>query len=129
MTSIILKNSEIKLLEEGIISIHLNAYSEITINDALEIFEALKKLSKEKKCPVLIDAGEFCSINNEVRAFSASEERNIFTLAEAIAYTSLAQKMEALFYLKNNKPTVPTKIFPETKEAIIWLKTFLKKQI
>lgn len=126
MESIKLKNSVVNLLEEGIITIHLNANSEITLSDALLIFEAMEKLSKGKKRPILIEAGELCSIDKDVREFSASEESNLFTLSDAIAYNSLAQKMIANFYINTNNPTVPTKLFPETESAMIWLKTFLK---
>ena len=60
----------------------------------------------------------------EVRVFSASPESHIYTLADAIAYDSLAHKLIGNFYIKHNKPSVPTKIFPTKEEAIAWLKTF-----
>ena len=114
-------------MDEGILHIYLKAGSEIKLSDAGLIVEAMGKLGEGKKLPVLIDAGEFTSIDKEVRIFSASEESNIYTLADAIAYYSLAQKLVADFYVKYNKPAVPTKVFANKDEAVDWLKTFIKK--
>ena len=120
------KNIEVTLLEDWIMHIHLKSNSEITLNDAVFALEEMGKLTKGKKLPVFIDAGEFCDIDREARIFSASEESNIYTLADAIPYDNLGQKLIANFYLKQNNPSVPTKVFSEKKEAIKWLKTFLK---
>src|SRR5688572_13020769 len=100
MKKIELKKSKVSLTKEGLLHIHLKGNSEIELSDANLIVEAMGKLSKGKKMPVLIDAGEFTSIDKEVRVFSASEESNIYTLADAIAYYSLAQKLIADFYVK-----------------------------
>ena len=128
MKEIKLKKSTITLLGEGILHIHLNEQTEIELADAVLIVEAMGKLGGGKKYPVLIDAGEFASVDKEVRIFSASTESNIYTLADAIAYCSLAQKLIASFYLKHNKPVVPTKVFENKAEAIEWLKTFTKNE-
>ncbi len=121
-----LKNSEVTLTDDRIIHIHLKAHAEIELSDAILIVEAMGKLGGGKKFPVLIDAGEFTSVDKEVRIFSASAESNIYTLADAIAYYSLAQKLVADFYVKHNKPAVPTQVFSDKDKAIQWLKTFLK---
>jgi hypothetical protein len=97
------------------------------LNDAVGIIAAMGKIGNGKKFPVFIDAGDYVNVDKEVRIFSASKEGNIYTLADAIAYNSFAQKLVANFYLKHNKPAIPTKIFSEKTEAIEWLKTFLKK--
>jgi len=119
------KNLSVSLLKEGILHIHLNTNSEITMADAMLAVEAMEKLGGGKKHPVFIDAGAFCSVDKEVREFSASKESNIFTLADAIAYNSLAQKIIANFYVNQNEPTVPTKVFSSMADALTWLKTFI----
>lgn len=121
-----LKAIEVKLMKEGILHIHLKENTQITLNDPVLAVEEMGKISKGKKLPVFIDAGEFCSIDSEARIFSASEESNIYTLADAIAYSNLGQKLIANFYLNHNKPSVPTKVFSEKEAAVEWLKTFLK---
>lgn len=126
MKTIELKKSTVSLSDEGILYIHLKAGCEIELSDAILILEAMGKLGGGKKFPVFIDAGEFTSIDKEVRVFSANAENNIYTLADAIAYYSLAQKLIADFYVTHNKPAVPTKIFSNKEDAVLWLKTFLK---
>lgn len=118
-------NITIKLLKEGIMHIHLNANSEITLNDAVEVVEAIGEISKGKKLPVLIDAGEYCVIDKEVRLFCASEGGCLYSSAEAIAYGNISQKLMSNFYMNFNRPVVPTKSFSDKKDAIQWLETFL----
>jgi hypothetical protein len=120
------KSITVALMQEGILHVHLKDHAEVTLNDAVAAVVEMGEMSKGKKMPVFIDAGEFCTIDNEVRIFSASEESNIYTLADAIAYNNLGQKLIANFYLNQNKPRVPTKVFSEIEEAIEWLKTFVK---
>lgn len=127
MHQIELKKSIVTLMDNGILHIYLKPNAEIELSDAVLIVEAMGKLGKGKKFPVLIDAGEFTSVDKEVRVFSAGEESNIYTLADAIAYYSFAQKLIADFYIKHNRPAVPTKVFPTKEEAIQWLETFKKE--
>ncbi len=128
MHEIELKKSIVTLMDNGILHIYLKPGAEVELSDAILIVEAMGKLGKGNKFPVLIDAGEFTSVDKEVRIFSASEESNIYTLADAIAYYSFAQKLIADFYITHNNPVVPTKAFPTKEEAIKWLETFKKKQ-
>jgi hypothetical protein len=115
-------------MDNGILHIHLKAGADVELSDAVLIVEAMGKIGKGKKFPVLIDAGEFTSIDKEVRMFSASEESNIYTLADAIAYYSFAQKLITDFYIKHNEPVVPTRAFSSKEEAIKWLETFKKEK-
>lgn len=128
MHEIELKKSVVTLLDNGIIHIHLKPGAEVVLSDAIQIVEAMEKIGKGRKYPVLIDAGEFTSVDQEVRIFSASEDSNMFTLADAIAYYSFAQKLIADFYIKNNGPVVPTKAFSNKTDAIKWLETFKKEK-
>ncbi len=116
---------EVKLLKEGILHIHLLENSIVTLNDAVLAVVKMGELTNGKKFPVFIDAGEFCTIDSEARIFSASKDGNIYTLADAIAYSNLGQKLIADFYLNHNHPLVPTKVFSKMEDAIAWLKTYL----
>ncbi len=121
-----LKNISVERMEDGILHIHLKAGAEIGIADAVLALEAMEKLSEGKKRPVLIDAGEFSSVDKEVREFSAGSESNTFTLADAIAYDNIGQKLMATFYVNKNKPVVPTRLFSNKDQALAWLRTFLQ---
>lgn len=124
MKSIELKTALIQLRDDHILHLHLKSRSHIDMQVARDILEAMRMLGHGKKYPVLIDAGELVNIDPRVRVFSAGEEGNLYTLADAIAYHSLAQKLVASFYVTHDKPVVPTKTFSEKKDAIEWLKSF-----
>lgn len=126
MKQINLKHASVSLLDEGILHIHINEGCEIELSDAVLIVEAMAKVGGGKKYPVLIDAGEFSCIDKEVREFSASVEANLYTLADAIAFCNLGQKLIAKFYVEHNHPVVPTRVFPDKERAMQWLKTFLQ---
>ena len=123
-----LEKATVTLIDGNIIHIHLKSGQEIELSDAVYIVEAMGKLGGEKKHPILIDAGEFSSVDKEARIFSASAESNLYTIADAIAYCNLAQKLLANFYIKHNKPVVPTRVFSNKTEAIEWLKSLSQQQ-
>jgi 2'-5' RNA ligase len=127
MQSINLNKSLVSIIEEQIIHVHLKTNQEIELQDVQEIINAIGSLTKGKKFPVFIDAGSFININQDAFTFSASEAGNIYTLADAIAVQNLGQKLLANFYLKNDHPKVPTKVFTEKEEALTWLKRFKVK--
>ena len=127
MSAINLKKSIVSLLENNIIHIHLKSHQEIELTDAQDVLEAMGILSEGKKLPVFIDVGEFVNIDEDVRTFSASKAGNIYTIADAIAVDNIAQKLLGNFYLKNDDPKVPTKIFTNKNDALAWLKEFIKK--
>jgi hypothetical protein len=128
MGTIELETATVQLREDGIMHIHIKEGKEMQLNDAIKVVEAIEKLGNKQKLPILIDCGEFATIDKEVRLFSASKEANIYTLAEAVAYHSFAHKLLVSFYVNHNKPPVPTKVFPDNASAIAWLKT-LKKEV
>ena len=126
MGTIELKAANVHLRKDGIIHIHIKEGAEMEIADAIQIIKATGKIGNKKKFPVLIDCGEFASVDKEVRIFSASKEANIYTDADAIAYHSFAHKLVSYFYISHNKPEIPTKVFSDNGAAILLLKTFLK---
>ena len=126
MKTIELKTAIVSLRSDGIMHIHIKDGADMQLTDAIQVIEAIGKIGNKQKFPVLIDCGEFASVDKEVRIFSASKEANIYTCADAVAYHSLAHKLLADFYVNHNKPQIPTKVFPDNESAIVWLKTFLK---
>lgn len=126
MTTINLKKSIVSLIEQHFLHIHLKSNQEINLDDAQQVIAAMGIIGEGKKFPVYIDAGEFVSIDDNVRGFSASKVGNIYTLADAIAVENIAQKLMANFYLKNDHPNVPTKVFNNKHEALDWLRQFIK---
>ena len=59
-----------------------------------------------------------------VREYTSSAEENKYTIADAIVTSTLSLNMAAKFYVRFNKPQMPTKVFKSRDEAIPWLLSF-----
>jgi len=116
-----LKHSVIILRDDGIIELYANDHHVYTIEDVKENVKAFGELTGNKKAPVLIIGGSFSSLDDQTREFMATEESLKYSKAEAFLITSLAQKILINFYIKFNKPLVPTLVFTDKDEAIKWL--------
>jgi hypothetical protein len=114
-------HSVIILRDDGIIELYANDHHVYTINDVKENVKAFGELTGNKKAPVLIIGGSFSSLDDQTREFMATEESLMYSKAEAFLITSLAQKILINFYIKFNKPLVPTHVFTDKDEAIKWL--------
>ncbi|MHB8259726.1 MAG: DUF7793 family protein [Bacteroidia bacterium] len=129
MKTIELKTASVTLRDDGIMHIHIKEGNEMMLADAIQVVETIGKLGNKQKFPILIDCGEFATVDKEVRVFWASKDANIYTLADAVAYHSLAHKLLVNFYMNHNKPETLTKVFPNNEDAIDWLKTLIKDKI
>lgn len=125
LDSIDLKHSVLKLRSDGIVELHTNDVHVYEIPDAKENVESTGKLTNNKKAPILIVGGTFTSLKKETREFMATEESLKYSKAEAFLITSLAQKILFDFYVRIDKPLVPSKVFTNKEKAIEWLSQFL----
>lgn len=64
----------------------------------------------------------FADVEPEVREWAADSSGNHYTYCDAIVIRNLAQKIIADFYIKFNKPKMPTKIFYSVNKAYEWIK-------
>ena len=120
-----LKTALVFLRPDGIIQINTKEIDEMCLADFKEIVDVIGMLGEGGKRPVLSIAKGYINIDKEARAFSANKEGTRFTLADAFVLNSFALKLVGNFYLKFDKPIIPTKIFTEEDQAVAWLKTFL----
>ena len=90
-----------------------------------EIMDAYEVLLEKKKYPLLHIVKDFVTVDQEAREFAASEEGLRFSKVEAYVINSLAHKILANFYMKVNRPSVPTRFFRTKKEAVEWLSKYL----
>ncbi len=125
VSEIKLSHSLIVLRSDGILELHTSNEHVYEIGDVIENVEAFGKLTGNKKAPVLIIGGCFTSLSKEAREFMASEESLKYSLCEAFLLSSLPQKLLINFYIKVNKPLVPTMVFSDKDKAVNWLKSFL----
>ncbi len=74
----------------------------------------------------LYEFDSFADVEPEVREWAADTSGNNYTYCDAIVIRNLAQKIMADFYIKVNKPKMPTKIFYSKDKAIEWILKFQK---
>lgn len=113
--------SQVSLRDDGILFIDIAKEEQFTIDDMKELIEAAKEIGGGKKFLNLIIVGHNTLPDKEARELSTSSEGSIYKLADAFVISSLAQALIANFYLKINKPVVPTKFFKTETDAIAWL--------
>jgi hypothetical protein len=63
----------------------------------------------------------FAEMDPEVRTWAADTSGNNCTYVDAVVISNFAQKIIANFYIKFNKPKMPTKVFPSTEKALEWI--------
>lgn len=62
----------------------------------------------------------FSDVDPETREWAADTSGNKYTYSDAIVIGSLSQKLITDFYLRINKPAMPTRIFYSLEKAIDW---------
>lgn len=79
----------------------------------------------DKKVPILQVLGKYMNFTKEAREFSVTEKGIKNVLVNAFVLDSLPHKILANFYLKMDKPPVPTKLFSTRDEALGWINEYL----
>lgn len=117
-------HSTIFLRDDGIIQVDTKNHN-YTLQNLKDINQAQGKICAGKKRPLLVIGASFANIDSDAREFMASEQSTMHSSAEAFVIHALGQKILANFYLKVNKPQVPTRFFNDQSEAEVWLKNYL----
>jgi hypothetical protein len=70
---------------------------------------------------VISDTGNYSSITNEAREHIATKGIEKNRIATAFIIRSLSPRLLFQFFIKLNKPNVPTKSFSNLKDAREWM--------
>lgn len=111
--------------EEGIVRYQIDQTDELTLQNVKEYLESVRSLGGGKAFCNLVVMKEFIQVGEDARKYAASEESNIYTIADAFVINSFALKLVGNFYIRYNKPVRPTRIFNNEEDALVWLRTFL----
>jgi hypothetical protein len=116
--------SRIWIDESGIVHTIYTDYSDVDIAIARQEIENIRKLSKGKRMPCVVDITRIKSVSREAREYYASEDSyDVFT-AVALLVNSPLTLVLANFFLGINKPIMPVKIFTSEERALKWLKNY-----
>lgn len=116
-----------RILEDGIIENTILEGQNIEVKDVLKIKERNLQLANEKPYALLIISENYSTISKEAMELSASSSFKQITVAKALLVSSLPHRLICNFYIRVNKPAIPTKIFKDTNEAMNWLRMMLLK--
>jgi len=122
-----LKKFTVSLRSDGIMQFTVKHETNLEVTDVKAIVNTVGKIGKGKKFPNLVVIPAGVTFDKEAREFSAREEANVYTIADAFVIKSLAHKLIGNFYINFDKPVRPTKLFNSQTKAVKWLKTFLKQ--
>ena len=110
------------LLEDGILQITFKSGKLIQPEDLWEIKRIDEQLTGNKPYTVLVQAEELTNFSVETRQLTASKEFKGLTIAKALLFEGLAQRIIVNFYMKVNMPYTKTKAFSEREKALEWLR-------
>ena len=124
-----LPHTKIELRDDGIIQFTYGDHVQFTMTETKELEEAVEKITKGVTHKSLRIAGKFTNVDMEVMKYLSRGRGTLFTLADSFVIHSLSQKILANFYLKINKPVLPTRVFNKADEAENWLKSLDNEEL
>ncbi|MGB0887429.1 MAG: hypothetical protein ACPGSL_04850 [Vicingaceae bacterium] len=114
-------------IEDDIIYMRAKKDADFTLEATKEGVEVRRVLQKNKPMLCLIDTRSVFQVSKESSAYGASKEVSELSIAMAILTgSSLATILIGNFFIKFNKPLIPTKMFKQEEKAIQWLNSFKK---
>lgn len=111
------------LSEIDVLEVEYQSGCVVDRKEALQVMEASRKFNNGKNRYTLISVTkDFFNMTPEARATFADEMKRGFDVQKmALLVNSLAYRIIANFFIRFDKPPVPTKMFNSRKEAIDWL--------
>lgn len=79
------------------------------------------ELTERNKYYAVIDTSNNIDSSKDARDYYANNELNCFRLADAFVVSSLPLRMVVNFFIKVNKPNIPTKMFNTKDSAFDWI--------
>lgn len=126
MKNVLLNNDEITIeLENGIVTgIFKPEFCDL--ETVQRLVEYRLNATKRKAYPTIANIITIKKITKEARDFLASKEGCAGITVFAILINSPIGSMIGNFWMRINKPLVPTRIFTKEEDAKKWLKQYIK---
>ena len=126
MKKVLLENESAKFeLEEGIIIANWNV-SQVDLQIAQKLVAYRIKATEGKTYPMLVNIISVKDSEKEARDFLASEKGCEGIIALALLINSPIGSMIGNFWMRINKPLVPTQLFTNEMQAKKWLAQYVK---
>ncbi len=112
---------QLHLLKNGIVASEYTEDTHLTMEKVKAINTVMHELTGGKATGQLFIACPGLTVEKEVREFGATAQANRYTLYSAIVCNSLAHRILGNFFIKVQQPKVPTRMFSNCNDAILWL--------
>ncbi len=119
--TIITRISTIELKDNDLLEISISKDQELEKSDIVDIINSAEVLGNGKRLKHLYIIDERTLPSQEARILSCSEYGSRFKKADAIVVTSLSQRMIFNFMINVEGTSVPSRLFSNRDEAILWL--------
>jgi hypothetical protein len=110
----------------GLLRLTISEHADIEFEDIQELFSSAKEIMNNKPFCLLTDARTPLTASKEAREYAANHLRLNNVIANAILSDSLPGKLIVNFYIRINRPEVPTQMFNNEAKAIAWLEVNYK---
>ena len=126
--STIIKETSNSILEykNNIMVVRLKEYADINLETMIEQHEAQKSLVGKDKYAVLVDGSKNSNPTPEAKKYMANHNPPNRMATAIVSNNNTATVIVGNFYIKMNKPVIPTKLFKSEDKAMQWLKQKLK---
>ena len=114
--------------DDGIARTKVKPGAEIELQHAVENAKVVNNFQEGDMYPIIVDTTGIKSISKEARDYFSMRDRESRVNAIAIIRKSSLGNMVGNFFIKLNKPVVPTKLFVNEGDAISWCRKFKKQE-
>ena len=111
--------------KESLLHIKVIEGAEMNIENTIEHYQAIEKITGGKKYLALVDASEYFTIDSDTLKFTALSTTIEKRIATAHYNAAFGNKLTMDFFRKVHKPRLPVDSFDTKEEAIVWLKSRL----
>jgi hypothetical protein len=109
-------------IEDDILFMRAKQDADFDLKATIELVGVRKEIRSTNKMKVLLDTRKMFQVSKESREYGAKKQVTALSSAMAIlAGKSLAATLVGNFFIRFNKPDVPTKMFKKEANALKWL--------
>ncbi len=99
--------------------------TEIAYEDAVELIQIGSEITAGKQVGALVDIKSSFTITKDAREYFALHANQKQFKAIAILSGNLASRLIANFYIRINRPEIPTRLFLDEVQALKWLRGYV----
>ncbi len=118
----------VTMRHDGIVHVVFLPNTEITVEFQDILVGLYDQITLGQKAYFIFEGGEFVSVTKEARENAIELEKSSITLASAVVFNNLAQRIIADFYYAVNRPKLPYKVFSSYEKGIAWLNSIKDSQ-